>query len=69
MFEITSPWPQILAELSPIIVAVMLGWELYRKNTERKVNEFKRLQLIELMRSDRIRRAGSSHLTKPAKAA
>jgi hypothetical protein len=36
MFEVTSPWPQILAELSPIIVAVWLGWEIYRENQRTK---------------------------------
>ncbi len=36
MFEITSPWPHILAELSPIFVAVMLGWEIYRENRRAK---------------------------------
>jgi hypothetical protein len=29
MFEFTSPWPQILADLSPFIGAVWLGWEIY----------------------------------------
>ncbi len=39
------------------------------KISGRKINEFKRLRVIELMRSDRIRHAGSSHLAKPAQAA
>lgn len=32
MLEITLPWPQILAELSPVMVAVALGWAIYREN-------------------------------------
>ena len=32
MFEVASPWPQILAELSPVMVAVALGWAIYREN-------------------------------------
>lgn len=36
MLEITLPWPQILAELSPVIVAIALGWEIYRENHRTK---------------------------------
>ena len=36
MLEITLPWPQILAELSPVIVAIALGWEIYRENHRSK---------------------------------
>lgn len=69
MLEITLPWPQILAELSPVIVAIALGGKYIAKITGRKISGFKRLRVIELMRSDRIRHAGSSHLAKPAQAA
>lgn len=36
MLEITLPWPQILAELSPVIVAIALGWAIYRENQRAK---------------------------------
>jgi hypothetical protein len=30
MFELTSEWPQLIADISPVIVAIGLAWAIYR---------------------------------------